>query len=230
MNVARQLVLVCLLAAAPVVSAQEGSLGARELYNAGRVDEAAEQAEADWVATASAEAGLVLARAKLDRFSRLESGSDLSDARQLLDRIDVTTLLPAQKLDWEVGVATGLFLAGRAGPSGVMFERLLDHPLLEGAERDRVLNWWATAVDRVGRDQLPTNGPRRTARWLVVSRESSSGIRHRGRACTGVWWPPVAPATRSMPGTWPSPHGYAHPSPAILRDCGTTSTASSSKA
>ena len=152
---ARQLVLVCLLAAAPVASAQEGPLGARELYNAGRVDEAIEQAEAAWVATASAEAGLVLARAKLDRFSRLESGSDLSVARQLLDRIDVTTLLPAQRLDWEVGVATGLFLAGRGGPSGVMFERLLDHPLLEGAERDRVLNWWATAVDRVGRDQLP---------------------------------------------------------------------------
>ena len=131
MHVARQLLLVCLLATAPVASAQEGPLGARELYNAGRVDEAIEQAEADWLATASAEAGLVLARAKLDRFSRLEGGSDLSDARQLLDRIDVTTLLPAQRLDWEVGVATGLFLAGRAGPSGVMFERLLDHPLLE---------------------------------------------------------------------------------------------------
>ena len=189
MKVARQLVLVCLLAAAPVASAQEGPLGARELYNAGRVDEAIEQAEAAWVATASAEAGLVLARAKLDRFSRLESGSDLSVARQLLDRIDVTTLLPAQRLDWEVGVATGLFLAGRAGPSGVMFERLLDHPLLEGAERDRVLNWWATAVDRVGRDQLPDQ---RSGTYDKMARRLERELERHPSSGSGVYWGVVA--------------------------------------
>jgi len=118
---ARHLALVCLLAGAPIASAQEGHLGARALYNAGLVDRAIESAEADWEATASAEAALVLARAKLDR-------------------IDVTTLQPAQRFDWEVSVAAGLFLDGHAGPSAVMFERLLDHTLLEGDERDRVLN------------------------------------------------------------------------------------------
>ena len=177
---ARRLVLVCALAVAPIASAQEGHLGARALYNAGLVDRAIESAEAEWEATASAEAALVLARAKLDRFSRLEKGDDLSSARQLLDRIDVTTLLPAQRLDWEVSVAAGLFLDGHAGPSAVMFERLLDHTLLEGDERDRVLNWWATAVDRVGRDQLPDRRSRiygKMARRLEkeLERDPSSG-------------------------------------------------------
>ena len=152
-KMARHLVLVCLLAAAPIASAQEGSLGARELYNAGLFDEAVEAAQANWQATASDEAALVLARATLERFTRLESAVELAAARRLLDDIDAAALAPAQAVEWEVGVATGLFFAERAGPAAVMFERLLDHPLLEGAERDRVLNWWATAVDRVGREQ-----------------------------------------------------------------------------
>jgi hypothetical protein len=186
---ARRLALVCFLAGAPIVSAQEGHLGARALYNAGLVDRAIELAEADWEATASAEAALVLARAKLDRFSRLESGADLSSARQLLDRIDVSTLLPAQRLDWEISVAAGLFLAGRAGPAVVMFERLLDHSLLGGAERDRVLNWWATAVDRVGRDQLPD---RRSQTYGKMTRRLEKELERDPSSGPGAYWSVVA--------------------------------------
>lgn len=124
---------------------------ARDLYNEGRIDAAIEGAEAALEETHTAAAALVLARARLERYRRFEILADLTAARRLLDKIDAERLAPRALVDWKVGVATSLFYNDRPGPASVIFERLIDEPLLSSDERDSVLDWWATALDRVGR-------------------------------------------------------------------------------
>ena len=152
----KRVVLVSLLTVAAGVLggpawSQEATSAARELYNAGKIDAAIEQADAAFEETRAADAALVLARARLDRYRRFEILADLTAARRLLDDIDASALSPREAVDWEIGVATSLFFDDRPGPASVVFEQLLNEPLLAGRERERVLDWWATALDRVGR-------------------------------------------------------------------------------
>ena len=149
----------------PVV-AQEPAFDARALYNEGMVDAAIERAEADFERTGGDVAALVLARARLERFRRLQVPVDLAVARRMLDGIDASTLLPREAIDWEIGVATSLFFDDRPGPAAVIFERLLDEPLLVKGERERVLDWWATALDRIGREMTKAERSRTYERML----------------------------------------------------------------
>ena len=60
---------------------------------------------------------------------------------------------------------------------------------LEGAERDRVLNWWATAVDHVGRDQLPDQ---RSATYGKMARRLERELERDPSSGSGVYWGVVA--------------------------------------
>lgn len=171
------------------VSAQVEGQNARQLYNAGMIDAAIAGAEAEYQESGSDRAALVLARAKLDRYRRLEMPDDLDGARRLLDAIDASALGPREAVDWEIGVATSLYFDGRPGPAAVIFERLLDEPLLLGVERDRVLDWWATAVDRIGRAMLSADRQRTYAR--MMSRLETE-LRADPASASAAYWSVVA--------------------------------------
>ncbi len=174
--------------AAPAWS-QEATRGARELYNAGQIDAAIEQAEAALEETRTADAALVLARARLDRYRRFEILSDLTAARRLLDDIDASLLAPREVVDWEIGVATSLFFDDRPGLASVVFERLLNEPLLAGRERERVLDWWATALDRVGR--VLTQADRSRTYGLMRSRLDDE-LDNGAKSAPASYWSVVA--------------------------------------
>lgn len=135
----------------PVDAADETQVDrARALYNDGEFDEAI--AAADKVLSdpglASA-AALVRARARLDRFRLEGEASDLDLARADLQKIPQDRLGPQERVEWEIGVAEALYLEERYGPAAELFGRVLEYGgPLDPRERERLLDWWASALER----------------------------------------------------------------------------------
>ena len=132
-----------------VASAQDDIGVAREHYNAGRFDEATVAATRLWQRSRSSAAAVVLARARLEQFRNSGDRSDLDAARELLRGIDPRALAPTERTEWELGLAGALYLSGDFGPAAEILDRLLREGTAVDADRDRLVDWWANAVDRV---------------------------------------------------------------------------------
>lgn len=125
---------------------------ARQLYNAGNQDAAiaaAKEAQAD-VKVADA-ARIVLARAYLERFRVGANREDLDAAREVLQTVRPERLAPRDRLDLALGFGEALYLDGAYGAAAEMFEPLLDAAQLGPTARERVIDWWASALDSQAR-------------------------------------------------------------------------------
>jgi hypothetical protein len=147
--------IACLLAALPGAAwAQPKRVDmvtrARQLYNERMYDAAIAAAEKARAVPATADAArLVLARARLERFRGSDDSRDLVLAREALQEIRPDALSPRDRVEFLVGLGEALYLDNLFGPSAELFESALQQAGLESASlRDRVLDWWATAVDR----------------------------------------------------------------------------------
>jgi tetratricopeptide (TPR) repeat protein len=144
------LAAVCLLSAAPAAAA-DPLAEARRLYNLGQYD-AAEQAALEALKQpATAEGGrLVLGRVHLERYRRSANPAELAAGREALRALDTRAFDQRDKLEVTVGLGEALFLDDRFGPAADMFERALDRSVLLGPiAHERLLDWWATALDRL---------------------------------------------------------------------------------
>ena len=121
-------------------------------------------------------ADLVLARAYLERYRRTSDRADLVAARESLKQIRSERLVARDRTDFCLGLGEALFLEGYFGAAAELFEDALagtDPPspvpaaadatppaspassiLLTGRARERVLDWWATALDREAQARL----------------------------------------------------------------------------
>ena len=124
---------------------------ARTLYNAGSYDAAIDAASA---ARRDPQAGdaaaLVLARAHLERFraARHSRGPDgrTHGARRHSPRL---ALSPRDQLDLLVGLGQTLYLGEAFGAAADVFDTALGRASTLGArDRAKLLDWWATALDR----------------------------------------------------------------------------------
>jgi tetratricopeptide (TPR) repeat protein len=146
-------VLAVLLSAWPAWAAPDDRsvLGrARTAYNAGRYDAAigAARNAVDEGADPDA-ARLVLGRSLLERYRLAGDAHDLLEAREALRAADASRLPPADRAELLVGLGQWLFFTDRFGPAAELFEVAAARPLTGGAaSRDRVLDWWASALDR----------------------------------------------------------------------------------
>jgi hypothetical protein len=169
-----------------VATAGQGETArARESYNDGRIDDAIGAAEAVWRQTGTDAAAVVLARATLERFRQRESGDDLVKARDLLKAVDPSALRRSERVEWEIGIGASLYLEGMHGPASEVFDRVLREPGLPADDRDRLVDWWASAVDRVARDQ-PQPQRQETYARLVQRLELESGRDPSSEA--GAYW------------------------------------------
>ena len=162
---------------------------ARDRYNDGQFDDAIATASAVWQETGSDAAAVVLARAKLERFRALEEPSDLNEARVLLRAVDPSKLSHTEQVEWEIGVASTLYLQGLYGPASELLDRLLRQPGLTQGNRDRLLDWWASAVDRVAQEQ-PLDRRVRTYERLTERLETALG--QDAALTAGTYWLVVA--------------------------------------
>lgn len=124
---------------------------ARRLYNLGQYENAAKLArEAVKVPATAESARLVLGRIHLERYRMSAEPEDLVHAREALRSVNSQGLERRERTELLIGQGEAMYLDDRFGPAVELFERALDggEPLGPGA-RDRLLDWWATAVDRL---------------------------------------------------------------------------------
>jgi hypothetical protein len=123
---------------------------ARALYNAGSYDaaiESARQARGDrQFADAAA---LVIGRSHLERFRLKAAPEDLSTARATLAGIRNGALSARDQVDLLIGLGQTLYFGEQFGAGAELFERALGHAsMLSPPDRSRLLDWWATALER----------------------------------------------------------------------------------
>lgn len=130
--------------AQPVGAGAQGLLRARQSYNTGDYDAAIAAAQE----SPSEAATIVLARAYLERYRLRADRQDLSAARNALLSLRPERLVPRDRLDHALGVAEAVYLDGAFGAAAELFEPLLSALAPLGPEaRERVVDWWASALD-----------------------------------------------------------------------------------
>ncbi len=129
---------------------------ARTLYNQGNFDAALEAADAARRTPAlAASADLIAARAYLEKFRETTSADDLEHARERLRGIDADHLSARERAELVVGLGEELFFENATGAAADLFDSLLAVPpalsTLDVSARERVLDWWASALDTQAR-------------------------------------------------------------------------------
>jgi tetratricopeptide (TPR) repeat protein len=124
---------------------------ARRLYNQGHYAQAAAAAREALDAPAAREsARLVLGRAHLELYRRSADRTDLMEAREALRAIQVDALDDRERTELMLGLGQTLYLEDRFGSASETFERLLGRgDALGPVAYERLLDWWATALDRL---------------------------------------------------------------------------------
>src|SRR5262249_46150561 len=108
--------------------------------------DAAEQAR---IVPARADAAdLIAARAYLERFRDSAASDDLTNARERLRRLNPERFGPRERTEYIVGLGEALYFDRAFGAAATVFDSVLQSgDLMSAASRERVLDWWATAVD-----------------------------------------------------------------------------------
>jgi hypothetical protein len=143
--------LTALVVGATIAEAADPLAEARRLYNQGELDTAAGYArEALKTPGTTENARLVLGRIHLERYRRTADSEDLTRAREALRAIDPAALGTSERAELTVGIGQTLFLEDKFGSASESFERALDSAAVLGPiAHDRVLDWWATSLDRL---------------------------------------------------------------------------------
>ena len=147
--------LICLWAVSATAADQKDPLvRARLLYNQRQFEAAITAAdEARRKPERADSADLIAARAFLERHRESAAADDLTSARDRLRRINPERLGARERIELVVGLGEALFFDDSAGAAAGVFESVLSGtgPLDRDA-RERVLDWWASALDREARE------------------------------------------------------------------------------
>ncbi len=149
---ARLVVFVLYASAAPVLcaAADDPLTRARQLYNQNQFDAAIAAADQARAAPGRADAAdLIAARAYLERFRSTAAADDLASARLRLGRIDPVRFDARERVEYVVGLGEALYFDGAYGAAADVFDSVLRGPVaMATTSRERVLDWWAEALDR----------------------------------------------------------------------------------
>jgi len=177
--------LICTVAA-PAYSADPLS-EARRLYNLGDFEGAERAAlEAAKEPAAAESARVVLGRIQLERFRKTSLPGDLDAAIAALRSVDARRLDSRDKAELAIGLGEALYLDERYGAAAALFESALNAATaLPQPGYERVLDWWATAVDREAqtRPQIERSG----LYAHVTSRMLAEISRSPGSLAAGYW-------------------------------------------
>jgi hypothetical protein len=148
-----RLLITLALALVPTASAvaQPAALArARTLYNSGSYDAAIDAAAAARLDPKVGDAAsLVLGRAHLERFRAGGAADDLAAARVSLSAVRIDALSLRDQLDLLIGLGQTLYFADVFGAAADVFDNALGRAAVLGVrDRDKLLEWWATALDR----------------------------------------------------------------------------------
>ncbi|MBI4476717.1 MAG: hypothetical protein HY654_06060 [Acidobacteria bacterium] len=175
---------------------------ARAEYNRGQYEIAVELAtQAKAIPTQADAANLVLARALLERYRQSADSAHLDEARAALTAIRPATLSARERIEFVIGLGEALYLEDAFGAAAEMFSLAMARAGEVGpAARERVLDWWASALDRRAQQ---TPGDDRTAIYRrIVTRMEEELARDAASAAAGYWLAAAARGAGDLERAW----------------------------
>jgi hypothetical protein len=190
------------LAAVPVRGADDPLARARLLYNQGQYLEAVAAAEQARLSPARADvADLIAARAYLERFRESTATDDLTNARDRLRRLNTQRFGPRERAEYVIGLGETLFFDGAFGAAANVFDSVLkSRDLLVGDARERLLDWWATAVDREARPRSDIE--RQGIYQRIRARMEEELATHPASGASAYWLAAAARTQGDVQGAW----------------------------
>jgi hypothetical protein len=181
--------------ASPLHAADDPLARARLLYNQGQFEAAVNAAEQARLTPARADAAdLVAARAYLERFRASSTSGDLVNARERLRRIDPQRFPARERAEYIVGLGEALFFDGAFGAAANVLEPIVhNHDALSGDARERVLDWWASALDR---DAKPRPEIERQGVYQRIRARMEDELSVHAGSGTAAYW--IAAAARAQ--------------------------------
>jgi hypothetical protein len=174
---------------------------ARLLYNQGEYDAAVAAAEEGRRVPDKADsADLIAARAFLEKFRQSGITGDLSTGRDRLRRINASRLNPAERSEFTVGLGVTLYFDGDAGAAGELFDSVLADSQLTTEARERVLDWWASALDEEARKR--SDADRASTYQRVRDRMRAELASNDGSVAASYWLAAAARGQGDLQAAW----------------------------
>ena len=175
---------------------------ARRLYNLGQYETAEKLALEAATNPARADAArVVLGRIRLERFRQSADPKDLTTARESLRMVDTAPLDTAERVELTIGLAEALYFEEHYGAAAQLFESVRQRSALLGAPaHERVLVWWATAVDKHAQSRPAEERPAIYAR--VLERMNDEIAEYPGSTAAGYWLAAAARASGDIERAW----------------------------
>ena len=145
-------------------------------------------------------ADLIAARAYLERYRDSGSSDDLNNARERLGRINTQKFSATELIELIVGLGEVLYFDGSSGAAAQVFDSVLAQDYLSLDSRNRVLDWWANAVDRDAR--LRPDLERQVIYQKIRERMSAELARNPANATASYWAAAAARGQGDLQGAW----------------------------
>ena len=188
-----QVVVLVLLGLAPAAWAAEppALAKARTLYNAANYEGAIDAAAVARRQPAWADAAaLVMARSYIERYRQNAEPKDLVAAREAFTTIKASSLTPRDQVDLIIGLGQSLYLSEIFGAAANLFSTALARPTLLGArDKQMLLDWWATAMDR---DAQTRPADRRRVVYEQINVRMDDELRQDPGSAVANYWQAVA--------------------------------------
>ena len=114
---------------------------------------------------------------------------------------NATPLDAAERVELTVGLAEALYFEERYGAAAELFESVRQRSILLGTPaHERVLDWWATAIDRQAQARQPDERPAIYAR--VLDRMNEEIAEYPGSTAAGYWLAAAARASGDVERAW----------------------------
>lgn len=196
------LLAVVLLALSGRAIAADQLSEARRLYNLGQYEAAERMAREASALPAHADAArVVLGRIQLERFRQSADAKDFNAARESLRMVDATVLDASERVELAIGLAEALYLEGRFGAAAQLFESVRHRSALLGRPaHERVLDWWATSLDRQAQTVPAEDRPAVYRRILPMMEEEIA--ENPGSTAAGYWLAAAARASGDLERAW----------------------------
>lgn len=198
----RPLLIALFVAIALPAHAADPVAQARRLYNTGDYEAAERLArEAVTVPAMANTARVVLGRIQLERYRQTADPVNLTGAREALRAVDPGALDWRDRVELMIGLAEALYLEERFGAAAELFASVFDRSAILGAAaHERVLDWWATALDREAQ-RLPL-AARREIYARIQQRMREEILIVPGSAAAGYWMAAAARGAGNPDEAW----------------------------
>ena len=203
MPLLRNLSLLALVVAATTAAGPRDALSrAKQLYNSAQYDAAIATAREAAKAPDLADAAqLVTARAYLERFRQRGNDDDRGAAREALKQVHAMALAEDDRVELTIALGESLHFDGQEGAAAEQFALALAHvDRRQPARHERLLEWWATSLDRQA--QSAEEGVARPLQARIVARMEDELRNDAGATVASYWLAAAARGSGDIERAW----------------------------